>query len=179
MSRKSAAQVPAKRRNPLHSATDTRVHELRDRIGRLYLEGKTLVQVGAEVGIHFSNVSRHLAVLREEWRASALLNFSERQAQELAKFDRLEAANWQGWERSLRDRELVYEESGIGAQGAIAKSGKKSEGQAGDPRFLAGAAHCVEMRCKILGLITKKVEHTGNAELIKVVIGADPRELLK
>jgi hypothetical protein len=142
----------------------------RDRaeVARRYCQGWAQARIGEALGLSQQQVSYDLAAVRKEWLASALQDFDERKAQELAKLDRLEAVAWEGWERSCRDAETFYAGTTKGRttkEGAalpdLIKTHKLAKGQAGDPRFLERAGWCVERRCKILGLdAAQQHEHT-------------------
>lgn len=115
----------------------------------LYLQGWLQADIAGELGVDPSTVSRDLKVLQGEWLASALLDFNEARAQQLAKIDRLEREYWQAWERSCADAESETRE---GTPDSVDKVKKTRKGQAGDPRFLQGVQWCIERRCKILGV---------------------------
>ena len=115
----------------------------------LYLQGWLQADIADEIGIDQSTVSRDLKALQGEWLASALMDFNEAKAQELAKIDRLEREYWRGWERSCEDAEQTTQE---GTPDSVDKVKKTKKGQAGDPRFLQGVQWCIERRCKILGV---------------------------
>ena len=127
----------------------------RRRIADLYLQGETQTNIAVLVKLSRPTVTRDLAALRDEWRASALIDIDEAKARSLAKVDRLEREYWTAWARSCEDAETVRMEgkpTGEGEEGAPEKVVKTSKGQAGDPRFLAGVMTCIERRCKIIGV---------------------------
>lgn len=134
-------------------------------------------------------ISYDLKQVQKAWLKSALRDFDEARAQELAKIDRLEREYWRGWERSCENAETVVTKSkGVvkqykdEARGKLmterpAEVNQTSKGQAGDPRFLAGVERCIERRCKLLGLdAPEKREVTGKDGgplLIQRVAGFD------
>lgn len=130
----------------------------RRRAADLYLQGWLQADIAADLGIDQSTISRDLKALQSEWLESALINFNEAKAQELAKVDRLEREYWEAWARSCEDAETVRQEGsrkGKGTSGKLPpvdKIVKTSKGQAGDPRFLQGVQWCIDKRCKILGI---------------------------
>ena len=121
----------------------------RRRIADMYLQGKTQAAIAESVGIDQSTVSRDIAALHSDWKASALIDIDEAKARELAKVDRLEREYWDAWEHSREDAETLRQE---GSGEAPSKIVKTSKGQAGDPRFLTGVQWCIERRCKIIGV---------------------------
>ena len=133
-----------KRRAPAEISRDRR------QISDLYLQGMLQSEIAEQLELGQATVSRDLKALRGEWLASALVDFDEAKAKELAKVDRLEREYWRGWLRSCEDAETLRQEGSKGE--GIGKIVKTAKGQAGDPRFLAGVQWCIDKRCKILGL---------------------------
>ena len=86
------------------------VLERRKRISDLYLQGRSQWQIAQELGINQGNVSRHLEVLRGEWRESNSLNIDALQQRELAKIDLIETEAWLAWQRSKENKERTTKE---------------------------------------------------------------------
>jgi hypothetical protein len=85
-------------------AADTfRILSRRTKVAKLYLLGKTQYEIAREVRCSQGTVGNDLAALREEWLASALLDFGEAKARELARIDNLESEAWDAWYRSAED----------------------------------------------------------------------------
>ena len=124
----------------------------REQIAARYLRGEYQVEIAAALGISQQQVSYDLKAIRAAWLASAVRDFDALKAQELAKIDAVEREYWLAWERSKKDKETEYSEDS--SKGF--KSGKRREGQAGNPAFLAGVLTCIERRCAILGLDAPK-----------------------
>lgn len=128
----------------------------RRRIADLYLQGWLQADIAKSIGVAQSTVSRDLVALHGEWKKSALLDFNEAKARELAKVDRLEREYWEAWQRSCENAETVRQEGSRKGDGdglpPVDKIVKTSKGQAGDPRFLQGVQWCIDRRCKILGV---------------------------
>ena len=137
----------------------------RRKIANLYLQGRIQADIGEELDINQSTVSRDLQALQEEWKNSSLIDIDEAKAKELAKVDRLEREYWDAWERSCLDEETTRLEGTLAAgeeKGKTTKQVVTRKGQAGDPRFLTGIQWCIERRCKILGIdAPAKQEHGG------------------
>lgn len=143
-----------KRREPSQIARDRR------RCADLYLQGWLQSDIGKEIGVDQSTVSRDLKALHKDWLASALVDFDKVKAKELARVDRLEREYWRGWVRSCEDAETIRQEAA--KDKGIEKVVKTAKGQAGDPRFLTGIQWCIDKRCKILGIdAATKFEHAG------------------
>ena len=137
----------------------------RRRISDLYLQGWLQADIATEIGISAPTVSRDLKALQGDWLQSALLDFNEAKAQQLAKIDRLEREYWEAWERSKQGQKRTTVkgrgESGEEKPSHQEKSVTLDEGT-GDPRFLQGVQWCIDRRCKVLGVdAPQKLEHTG------------------
>jgi transposase len=153
-----------KRRGKTQLARDRR------RIADLYLQGWIQADIASEVGVSQATVCRDLQALQASWLDSALMNFDEAKAHELAKVDRLEREYWQAWERSCENAETITRkvkgrmerretDDGEFIAEQPAEATKTSKGQAGDPRFLQGVQWCIDKRCKIMGIdAPQKVE---------------------
>jgi len=133
----------------------------RRQVADLYLRGTPQYLIARQFNVHKGQITRDLQAIREDWKRAAALDFGERLAQELAKVDRLELEYWTAWDRSCKDAQVLLAETIKTADGSRAKTSKRVEGQAGDPRFLTGIQWCSEQRCKLLGLIKTKLEHSG------------------
>lgn len=126
-------------------------------IAEMYLRGRRQSEIAEKLGTTQATVSRNLATVREAWLKSALVNFNEAVAKELAKTDNLERVYWESWERSLEP----FKSKTVKAKGnprteeelkASAEQTLKTEDRNGDPRYLQGVQWCIEKRCKLLGL---------------------------
>lgn len=122
------------------------------RTAELYLKGWPQYEIARELKVSQPQIAYDIKDLISRWKEKAVMNIDERKAEELAKIDRLEAEYWKGWEDSRRPTKV----STAQATTAGANPGKtvtnKEITSAGDPRFLAGVADCIEKRCRILGL---------------------------
>jgi hypothetical protein len=131
----------------------------RKRAASLYLQGLPQWQIARDLGIAQGTVSKDLAIIREEWKASALTDFDEKKARELAKIDHIEEVAWAAWERSCEDAEVRHSktEQVPGGAGVMAPikvvEETTAKGQSGNPAFLERVSWCVEARLKILGLL--------------------------
>ncbi len=127
----------------------------RRRIADLYLQGWTQAAIAEDVGRGVGTINRDLKAIQAQWIESALIDFDDAKAQELAKIDRLEREYWDAWERSKQNKESTTKEQtkgeGVLGDGKV-KAQKRSEGQVGNPSFLSGVQWCIERRCKIIGI---------------------------
>jgi hypothetical protein len=133
-------------------------------IARRYLRGQKQWEIARDLGVTQQAVSQQLRKLHQQWRERAAGDLAAKRAEELAKIDQLEAAYWDAWERSQRDRlvrgtqkEVLPPPAGGGIPKERLKAFTRKEPRDGDPAFLDGIAWCIEQRCKILGLVITKV----------------------
>ena len=120
----------------------------RKRIGEMYLQGKLQADIGKELGLNQSTISRDLKALHKDWLASALMDFNKAKSHELAKLDLLEVTYWEAWARSCEIIEsTITEKVGENLRARIQR-----EPGIGDPRYLQGVQWCIERRCKIIGI---------------------------
>jgi hypothetical protein len=99
----------------------------RARAAELYVRGWTQQRIADHLNVTQQAVCRALKLIRREWRAARLRNYDQLVDEQLPRIDAIEAAAWDGWERS------------------------RAAGGAGNVRFLAVALNCVERRCKLIG----------------------------
>ena len=164
-----------RKRNTAEIARDRR------RAADLYLQGWLQVDIADNLGIDQSTVSRDLKALQGDWLKSALLDFNEAKAQQLAKIDRLEREYWGAWQRSCEDAETVRQEGGTKSKdGKLLPPDKivrTSKGQAGDSRFLQGVQWCIERRCSILGIDAPKQQDVSGQITINYTGNVNPEDL--
>lgn len=97
---------------------------------------------------------------------------------QLAKYDRIEAQAWIGWERSLRDGVERVIEAGDTKDGPYQKKRQKKVMQAGDPRFLKVIDDALASRRQLLGLnAAQKVEMTNIVKSVEVEVRS-PEDVL-
>lgn len=130
----------------------------RRRVAEHYVRGVPQYKIAQMEGVHESQISRDLKHIRDKWLKSALMDFNERKARELAKIDDLELIARKAWHRSQEDAETTQTRDG--ASGVETTTTVK--GQSGDPRFLERIAWCIEQRCKIAGLLKDVNIHVGD-----------------
>ncbi len=129
------------------------IEQRRQRVAELYVKGLSQHQIAEQVGVTQKTICKDLQVVREQWQESALLNFNERTALELARLDRLESEAWAAFERSKRDLETETDrvETTTGGDRVITSVTKKQVNA--DVRYLEVIARCVELRSKITGIL--------------------------
>ncbi|MCC7334431.1 MAG: helix-turn-helix domain-containing protein [Pirellulaceae bacterium] len=137
---------------------------------KLYLKGKSVMEIAKAYGLDRQAIYRDLRVARKIWHkrndraADALI------AEEVAKLDRIESELWDQWERSKEDQTQRYSERD--GTGGVTKKGKRVKGQCGDPRYMQLAMQCVDKRCRLMKIGEYSTEETGvmTAKLIEVVV---------
>lgn len=145
------------------------VEQRQQKVAELYLSGKPQHVIGEIVGVTQAQISHDLKALREQWRQSAEMSFGDRQALELAKVDQLEEFAWEMLRKSSEDSEVDSREvekqlraAQTGGQGnhgpyrlrivkELTKHSRK--GQAGSPAWAQQILNCIEVRCRMFGVI--------------------------
>jgi AraC-like DNA-binding protein len=150
----------------------------RDRqlIANLYFEGWTQSRIAAQLGLSQPTVSRDIKALQRDWLASALIDYDQAKANELAHVDRLEREYWDAWRRSCEDAETVKQRGTPGEEQGKVKTAaieRTVKGQAGDPRFLQGVQWCIDRRCKILGIDAPEKHEFGGRDVTIRIGGVD------
>ena len=145
-----------------HQGKRVQLEQRRARVAALYLQGFHQWEIGAQVGVDAATICRDLKAIREQWRASAVRDFDEAKAQELARIDALEREYWAAWTASRENREITSTEQVDGASSSRFKAAVRKEAREGNPAFLAGVQWCVTRRCALLGLdAPQRSELTG------------------
>lgn len=137
-----------------------------ERTAEYYLQGWTQRRIADKLGVSQAQVSLDLKKMQKRWQESALVNFDEARAKELARIDELERTYWAEWHRSReartisRTRRSARDLPGKGKEegedeGQTIRSAESSEiieERLGDPRYLQGVQWCIQERIKLLGL---------------------------
>lgn len=138
------------------------------KIAKMYLEGKTQIEIAIILKCAVGTVNRDLKILEKRWLESALSDTDKRKAEEIAKINRLEA---QAWDSFFESRKVIEKGEGRRKKPPQKSGGKPSEStshfskqtiSAGDPRFLSIISECIERRCRIIGIDAPgKIELSG------------------
>lgn len=95
-------------------------------------------------------------MVREEWQQRACMDFEQRLAEELAKIDEIEERCWDYLKQS-EGQAVTRTGSRVECRpdGTPKRFTRYTEhnGRVADMRFMDRIAWCVEMRCKLLGLV--------------------------
>jgi DNA-binding CsgD family transcriptional regulator len=151
-----------------HANKRSKDQRLRDRveIAAAYLRGESEASIAARLNISRQQVSFDLQIIRGQWMASALRDFDQHRAEELARLDELERTYWAAWARSQEplehttsehvDDEICMPSGRRHGRMKVPRSRKREatciEAQHGNAAFLSGIMNCIEQRCRILGL---------------------------
>lgn len=158
--------------------TPDQIKSDRAEVASRYLKGDRQVDIAGDLGITQQQISYDLKQIRKAWLESALVDFDQMKALQLARIDNLELEFWEAWERSKESfRKTVTEGRGTADQfrekrPEQAKQVVTIEDRIGDPRYLAGIQWCIAERNKIFGFYAPlKQHHTGS------MASYDPRDL--
>ena len=81
------------------------IRQDRAEVARLYLEGWTQADIGAQRGLSRQQIGYDLEAVRQEWLQSSLVDVNAKRAEELARIGRLEREYWSAWESSNKGRQ--------------------------------------------------------------------------
>lgn len=133
------------------------IDQRREKVSIMYLQGKSQWAISLVLDVTRQTITNDIQAMRVMWRDSALMNLDERQHQELAKIDRIEAVAWEEYERSKGVIKTRTKSRTRGTDTNETKKTLKTEERLGDPKYLDIAMKCIADRCKLLmiGDITK------------------------
>ena len=124
------------------------VHQRRQQVSELYLQGASQTDIAEQLGIAQSTVCEDLKRICRKWQEAALRDFAELRSRELQKLDLVEREAWAGWQRSQKPSQSAV----LTGEGGAQHSRKTLKNQVGDPRFLEQVNKCILQRRALLGL---------------------------
>ncbi len=127
------------------------ISERRGRVVELYLQGRTQGEIAVELKVDRTTLWRDLEVVRQEWLADRIKGYDRLKQIELQRIDRVEAAAWEGYERSCEDA-VTVKETISGKSDDSGSTETTTKGQAGNPSFLQIIIGCSRERRTLLGL---------------------------
>ena len=134
-------------------------------VAEMYLKGRSMREIGLQIGVSISQVKYDLDAVRKEWREARPAEYSALVDEQLAKIDRLEREAWDAWESSkgVQETTIVATEGTVGdGQQLPRKATIRREQAHGNPAHWENAFRCVDRRCKLLGLdAPTRAEHSG------------------
>lgn len=150
----------------------------RDRleISALFLRGKSHQQITDHINTNFYTanpisrqlISREISLILKDWHSQRIGNIDQQRAAEIGKINHLEETYWDAWERSVLDAQKKTDKTVSAPDFLRTESSTTTEGQSGNPQFLAGIMSCIERRCKLLGLDAPiKQDITSDGQPIK------------
>lgn len=167
--------------NKISRNDEWRIYERRKIVANRYLQGESQYAIARSFNppLTQATISKDLHAIRDEWLQSAVQDYDKLKARELAKIDRMEEVCWSEYWRSAEmrgkttklEKELKVPKIDLtkNARGSpkfpktqvmpdpvmttvkIQKEYKVAV--TGDVAYLDRIQWCVEMRCKILGLV--------------------------
>lgn len=153
----------------------------RKQVAELYLQGFTYQQIADQIKTYsYKTVETDIKWIHEQWLASTLVDMDDRKRLELQRIDNLEKTAWEAWAKSCEKAEFerkrkefirkeIKEKDKRGKETTLHKiipykiqTETTSRGQSGDPRFLDQVHKCIELRLKVLGLLSPDVKNIQN-----------------
>lgn len=140
-----------------------KIESRRTKVIALYCQGWTQQEIAeeldAEYGVTQQQISLDIAAVQKEWTTNRMETLDEAKARELAKIDALEAQAWESFwkscgtivKKTMRLKGQTKDADGKASGGDKEVSQVEYE-SAGEERYLARVAWCIDERCKILGL---------------------------
>ncbi len=126
------------------------------KVAELYLQGRYQHEIAAALGVVQQQISYDLKVLQKRWMAASLASIDEHKARELARLDELERTYWASWQRSRTAKETTTTKKAESGGTGRLEAGVRKEERDGNPAFLAGVERCIELRCKLMGIVDEK-----------------------
>lgn len=162
------------------SEKDNRKHkefeilQRRKEVASMYIRGMAQWEIARHFDVIQPTISNDLAAIRKGWLASAILDWDELKAKELAALDLQEEELWKAWFRSCgkertktasvdKEPKVVTKGEGkskkvVGVEMGVSKESTKvvEKDLIGDPRFMEAIHKVRETRCKLLGFLEEK-----------------------
>lgn len=126
---------------------------------------------GRPFSLSLNQIHYEVQKLHKIWRDSAVIDFNEARAREVAKLDAIEAEALDAWRSSRGEMQESVTERRTGEK-SFERAQIRRFREAGDPRFLQVVQQCCELRCKLLGLVTAKHEHKADSDTLAAMIAA-------
>lgn len=121
----------------------------RERISELYFKRKLKqTEIAFELDISQATVSRDVKWLKARLLKAADRNVRGWQAEALGELALVKVEAWAAWERSQKNKEIITQQRL--PSGDVLET-TKTEGQAGDPRFLGVITGAINEEMKIVG----------------------------
>lgn len=170
----------------------------RAKIAELYLKGYSQLEIANFLNERFENpegysisrqtVSDDLRAIRAIWEESALVNFNERIAKEVAALDLLEKTYHEAYIKSLEGTTIQsqtgYKDNTKKNQGHKVKNPVTLEENEEKPdkiviyqsqrkrpegnlKCLKGIENCIEKRCRILGILKNQIDLTSGGKKLQ------------
>lgn len=128
-------------------------------LARMFCRGVSQVKMAATLEVSRHQVQKDINVLLCRWGKDEAENT---RTKELARICHLEQTYWTAWEESIKRRVRIKKAKRTGDRGSSNLDETWTEHRDGNVEFLRGVQWCIDMRCKILGLIVKKVAHVDS-----------------
>src|SRR5262249_35370434 len=93
--------------------------------------------------------------LRKRWREATLADTAEHVAREVERITQLEREYQEAWTVSQQDRVSKRTSAGRRRAPLNLLAETRTEKRDGNPKFLDGVRACIQLRCRLLGLLDK------------------------
>lgn len=126
-------------------------------IASLYLEGKTQAEIGTQLNLNQSTISRELKKIVQDWKVERVHDLNEIKQRELARLDHLEATYWEAWTRSIRTATVTMKKVIVQHERVVGQEiTDRSTEEIGDAKFLDSIQDIIAARLRIFGIEAPK-----------------------
>lgn len=146
-------------------------------IARMYVKGRTQMEMARELGLSQGQISNDLRNLLKSWEESRMHNIDLHKNAALLRINMIEEELWEAWEKSKTAKKVVNTKSKSGemadaldASGRPIKTSEEKYWRAGsseelptggDMQYMNGIMWCLQERAKIMSLYApKKIANT-------------------
>ena len=117
-------------------------------IARLFLEGKTGLEIADLVNVSPSQVSRDLKIISGAWQKSAIGSIAEKKAQDLAEIHQVKRELWSAWKRS---KKVITKERKKYKLNTLVETIEEKTEASGDPRYMAELLKALKQEAELMG----------------------------
>jgi hypothetical protein len=131
---------------------------------RMQLRGHTQQEIAEKFNIHQTQVCKDLKSVRDRVRQRTMDKVEGDRNEKLEELREMKRELWSQWERSKEAREVQSQKKTSLPTGERREASLRTEGQCGNPAFIAEIRRVGQEECKIAGLYAPKKMDLGNKD---------------
>lgn len=152
-----------------YESSEFAILERRKTVASRYLHGTAQWEIAKQLNVNQSVVSDDLDYIRKEWLEKVVESFDMRKAMEVARIDWIENRMTEAFEKScLEDSVTKTKEKTSGVFGDTFKETVARKRTPGNTKYIEKIQWCIEMRCKIFGIIKDEKRESINTNIINI-----------